>query len=136
VSNPCTSAGAPTGELETQKLEGVLGIWRATVKEGIETRFAGLDLFPVGKTGTFIEFTCGASKTPNVLSGGVIAVMSAGKMHTAETAKLGEAAGKQKPERFLGGEKQVLTKAGGEQVGLKVAMTQKYEEALEINTFF
>ena len=136
TSNSCTTAGHATGEFETGKLEGVLGVWRTTVKEGKETRYVGLDLYPVGKTGTFIEFTCGASKTPVVLTGGVIAQLLSDKMVSSEAQKLTEARGKQNPERFLGGEKQVLTKPAGEQVGLKVSLIEKHEEPLEINAYF
>jgi hypothetical protein len=45
-------------------------------------------------------------------------------------------AGKQKPEHFEGGEKDVLTNALNEQVGLSLTSTQTTEEAVEINAFF
>jgi len=136
VTNKCTTAGRAEGELETRTLEGALGVYRVTVKEGKETRYVGLSLFPVGKTGTFIEFACGASSA-TVLKGAVIAQMTAGKMAALTTAKYGETSGKQKPEGFLGHEREVLTKvSNGEQVGLSMGLSVKYEEPLEINAFF
>jgi hypothetical protein len=136
AANSCTTAGRATGEIETKALEGALGVWRITIKEGKETRSVGLNLFPVGRSGPFVEFNCGETITPVVLKGGIIAQLPADKMLTSETEKYTDASGKQKPERFLGGEKQVLTKANGEQVGLKVSMIHKYEEPVEIDAYF
>ncbi len=128
----CTTAGLEEGELETKTLEGVLGIERITVKEGKETRYVALDLYPVGKTGAFLEYTCTGSG-PTTLSGSILAPVTADKLLTTATAKYAATAGKQKPEAFEGGEKDVLTNTLDEQVGLAVASTQTYEELVEIN---
>jgi hypothetical protein len=135
--NKCTTSGQAEGTLTSKTLEGVLGVYRTTIKEGKEIRYAGLDLYPVGKTGVFMEFTCaGETPTSTTLTGAVIAQMSTDKMTAAMGDKYVQSAGKQNPERFEGGEKQVLTNSKGEQVGLKGSVTQTNEEALEINAFF
>jgi uncharacterized repeat protein (TIGR01451 family) len=131
----CTTAGLGEGELETKKLEGVLGIERITIKEGKETRHVALDLYPVGKTGAFLEYTCTGS-APTTLSGSILAPVTADKMLAAATLKFTATAGKQKPEAFLGGEKDVLTNTLNEQVGLTVGSTQTNEEPVEINAWF
>jgi hypothetical protein len=136
AGSTCTTAGHPAGELETKKLEGVLGITRTTIKEGKETRYVGLDISPTAKAGALIEFACGEAGTPYAFSGSVIEQVTANKMGAALGSKFVQSAGKQNPESFLGGEKDVLKTAKGEQVGLKVTVTDGYEEALEINAFF
>ncbi len=129
----CTTAGLGEGELETKTLEGVLGIERITVKDGKETRYVALDLYPVGKTGAFLEYTCTGS-IPTALAGSIIMPVTADKMATTATAKFTATAGKQKPERFEGGEMDVLTNTLNEQVGLTVASTQTNEEEVEVNS--
>ena len=131
----CTTAGLAEGELETKKLEGVLGIERITIKEGKETRYVALDLYPVGKTGAFLEYTCTGS-APTTLSGSILAPVTADKMLAAATLKFTATAGKQKPEALLGGEKDVLTNTLNEQVALTVGSTQTNEEPVEINAWF
>src|SRR5581483_12206963 len=74
TAGTCTTEGHAAGELESASLEGVLGIESVTFKEGKETRHAGLDLYPVGHTGTVIEYTCGGG-SPTVLSGSGIGAM-------------------------------------------------------------
>jgi hypothetical protein len=135
ATKKCTTPGLAPGELETKKLEGVLGIESITIKEGKETRHVGLDLYPVGKTGPFMEYTCTGS-APTTLTGSIIGPAPADKMFTTATVKHAATAGKQKPERFEGGEKDVLTNALNEQVGLTDTTTQTNEEAFEINAFF
>jgi hypothetical protein len=132
----CTTAGRPEGELESKRLEGVLGVWRTTFKEGKEIRSVGLDLFPAANGTVFMEFNCGEAKALTTLSGALIAQTTANKMSTTLSVKYVESSGKQKPERFEGGPRQVLTKANGEQVGLKASVLQTNEESLEINAFF
>ena len=131
----CTSAGLAEGELESGTLEGVLGVERTTEKEGKETRHIALDLYPVGKTGPFLEYTCTGSG-PTTLSGSVLAPVTAGKMLSTATLKYAATAGLQKPERFEGGVPEFLTNSLFEEVGLTVASTQTNEEAIEINPVF
>jgi hypothetical protein len=135
VTGFCTTPGAFKGELETKRLEGVLGVISTTFKEGKETRNLGLDLYPIGRTGPFIEYTC-AGSPPTTLTGSVIGPVTSNKMFTTATFKHTATAGKQKPESFEGGEKDVLINGLGEQVGLTYTSVQKNEEAFEINAFF
>jgi hypothetical protein len=131
----CTTPGRAEGELETKSLEGVIGIDRTALKEGKEIRYAGLDLFPVGKTGVFMEYTC-ATKPSTTLKGSVIGGVTTDKMFSSGPFTHTQKAGKQKPEGFLGEEKDVLKNNRGEQVGLADNNVQKNEAAIEINAFF
>jgi|GEM_PF-754368 hypothetical protein len=128
----CTTAGLAEGELESTGLEGVLGIERITVKEGKETSHIALDLYPVGRTGAFLEYTCNGG-SPQTLSGSLLAPVTAGKMLASATLKYTATAGKQKPEQLEGGAPEFLTSSLFEEVGLTVASTQTSEEAIEIN---
>ena len=132
VGKKCTTAGLAEGELETKKLEGVLGTESITIKAGKETSHVALDLYPPGNTGPFMEYMCTGS-APVTLTGSLIGPVPADKMFTTGTVKYAETSGKQKPERFEGGEKDVLTNGLSEQVGLKVTDTETNEEAFEIN---
>ena len=57
-------------------------------------------------------------------------------MFTIRKVKYAAAKGRQKPESFLGGERDVLTNTRGEQVGLTYTASEINEEALEINAYF
>ncbi|MFI4984535.1 MAG: fibronectin type III domain-containing protein [Solirubrobacterales bacterium] len=129
----CTTAGLAEGELESSNLEGMLGIERITGKEGKEIQHIALDLYPVGRTGPFLEYTCNGSG-PTTLSGSVLVPVTAGKMLTTGTLRYAATAGMQKPESFEGGVPEFLTNSLFEEVGLTVASTQTNEEAVEINT--
>lgn len=128
----CTTAGLGEGELRTSSLEGTLGAERITEKEGKETAYPALDLFPPGKSGPLAEYTCGSEAT-TTLSGSVIVPETGGKMLTTGALKWSQAAGVQKPEAFEEGPRDVLTSQIGEQVGLSLSATQTNEEAVEIN---
>jgi hypothetical protein len=129
----CNTPGLGAGEIDTKTLEGVLGIERTTIKEGKETRYAGIDLFPVGRKGPFLEYECEAlGKT--TLSGSVIGSVLTDKMFTSGTDKHIEKSSIQKPEKFLEGEKDVLSN-GLEQVGFSDSVVQSNEEAFEINAY-
>jgi hypothetical protein len=129
----CTTAGLAEGELETGSLVGVLGIEKITLaKEGKETRHIALALYPVGKTGAFLEYTCSGSG-PTALSGSLLAPVTAGKMQTTGTLKFAATAGKQKPESFEGGDPAFLTNPLFEEVGLSASSTQANEEPIEVN---
>ncbi|HWX96175.1 MAG TPA: fibronectin type III domain-containing protein [Solirubrobacteraceae bacterium] len=128
----CTTTGAATeGEVSTTTLEGVLG-WESKPLKHVAT-----DLFPVGHTGTFAEFTCGTTAVQVV--GSVLVKDTTGKMVISEILKFTQKAGKEKPERFEGGPLQVLEAKFGEgaveQTGLNLTVTQTDEELLEINWF-
>jgi hypothetical protein len=131
----CTTPGHAAGELVTRTLEGALGIERIVIKEGKEKRYAGLDLYPSAKAGAFLEYTCG-TRSPVTLTGSVIAPVPTDVMFSEGLMKYSAGSGRQKPESFLGGEKDVLVNNHGEQVGLAASLELKNPERLEINAFF
>jgi FG-GAP repeat len=126
----CTTTGLLEGELETKKLEGKLG-WEVK-----STKKAALDLFPVGETGPFLEYTCSGG-LPLTLVGSILTPVSVDKMATTSILKYKQASGKQKPEKFEGGAKDVLSATTNgeffEQLGETATLTQTDEEAIEIN---
>ncbi len=130
----CESGGAPAGEVVSSPLEGTLGVEKlgtSATKNKI-----GLDLSPVAHGGPLLEFTCGTSAA--VVRGSVIAPVRANLMSLTAPLKFNEGKGKQKPESFSGGPRDVLevSLAGGpfEQAGLKLALTQTNEEKVEIDS--
>ncbi|HUB37137.1 MAG TPA: putative Ig domain-containing protein [Solirubrobacteraceae bacterium] len=126
--SPCTTAGAGPGELETSALEGEYG-WESKPKK------VALDLYPAGKLGAFLEYSCGEGPLVTV-DGSVLAPVSSGKMATTATLKYAGKKGKQKPSAFEGGETDVLVSSMGERVAqasLTFTETQTSEEAVEIN---
>jgi hypothetical protein len=126
AAKKCTTGALAAGELETKTLEGTIG-WENKVLKKV-----ALDLYPVGKAGPFMEYTCTGS-APATLTGSILAPVTADKMLTTATVKYAATAGKQKPEHFEGGEADVLANALKEQVGLALTSTQTNEEAMEIN---
>ena len=134
LNEPCTSAGLAAGEVQTTALEGTLGIISTTEKEGKEIVHPGLSLHAAG-TAPFLEYTCNISGVA-VLKGSVIAPVTSGKMAKTAVLKYTATAGKQKPESFEGGLREVLVNAPNEQVGLTLAATQTDEEAIEINPLY
>jgi hypothetical protein len=132
----CTSMGATAGEIVTQPLEGMLGI------DALGTTPAsnkiGLDLFPVGRAGPFMAFSC-ASTTISV-QGSIIVPVTANRMLKILTLSVAATKGKQKPESFVGEPADILEEsfdgAKPEQAGLVVTMIQTNEEPVEINTVF
>jgi hypothetical protein len=132
----CSTNGHAAGEIASNALEGTLGVERITInKEGKEVMHIGLDLFPVGKAGSLLAYTC-AGGEPQTLSGSVIAPVAAGKMQTSSTLKFSQSAGLQKPEAFEEGPRDVLTLGFGEQVGLSLNALLSTQEAVEINPAF
>jgi hypothetical protein len=135
LGGKCTTVGLADGEVQTATLEGALGIEKITEKLGKETVHAALDLYPAVGAGPFLEFACSTSGT-TVIDGSVIAPVAGGRMLKTETFKLAAGSGKQKPESFEGGSREVLRNALGEQVGISLTATQTNEEAVEVNTLF
>ena len=121
----CTTTGLGEGTLQTKSLEGILG-W-----ESKEKKKPALDLYPIGHSGAFLEYDCGAHAT--VLTGSVLVVLKADKMATTQTLKYTASKGRQKPEHFEGLPPDVLENGLSEQVGLTMTATQTFEEAVEIN---
>ena len=124
LGQKCTSLLAAEGELVTNPLEGVLGVIRLGLTSA--SNKIGLELFPAGKAGAFMEFTCGL--TTVTLRGAVIVPVVANKMLTATTLKYSASRGKQHPERFLGEPAAILEASFGnkayEQTGLTLEATQ------------
>jgi hypothetical protein len=127
----CTTGGLGAGEIESATLEGALG-WEAKSKGHV-----ALDLYPDGRTGPFMQYTCSGAAATSV-TGSVLIAVKAGKMETASKLKLKASKGKQKPEAFEGGERDVLLSSIGggaaEQDGLSLSATQTNEEVVEIDT--
>jgi len=132
----CASSGAAAGEILAKPLEGVLGI--DTLGTTAASNKIGLQLYPAGKTGPLMVFSC-ASTTVSV-QGSFIVPVTADKMLLSSTLKAAAAKGKQRPESFVGGAKAILEEsvnsAKPEQAGLTLTTILKNEELLEINTVF
>jgi hypothetical protein len=131
----CTTAGLAEGELQTSFLEGALGVEKTTVVLGKEVKHIALDLFPAGRSGPFLQYTCTGGELVT-LSGGILVPLTSGKMLTTSTVKFTAIGGKQRPESFEGEEQEVLTNGFGEQVGVSLNSTQTTEEPIEINPAF
>jgi hypothetical protein len=136
----CQSEGHPKGELETRTLEGIVGIEKRYFVEGKEVPLKNklaLDLYPVGKTGLFIEFACGATLTVAV-RGSVLTPVKSNTMMTTGELKFKATKGKQKPERFEGQPKDILeasfTGKPFEQAGQTITTKVTSEEPLELNS--
>ena len=69
----CTTVGLAEGELATKTLEGELG-WEVKA-----TKKVALDLYPVGKAGTFMEYRC-VGGVPVTVTGSVLVPVTADKM--------------------------------------------------------
>jgi hypothetical protein len=127
----CTTPGLAEGELETQHLEGNIG-WEVKAVGDV-----GLDLYPVGHAGPFMEYLC-AGGAPVSVEGSLIAPVKAGKMLKSSTVTYKEKKGVQTPEHLESEPLDVLTASLGgepfEPLGVGFTATQSNEEAVEINT--
>jgi hypothetical protein len=128
----CTTAGLAEGELQTSFLEGVIGVEKTTTVNGKEVKHIAMALFPIGRTGSVLQYTCTGGELMT-LGGAILVPVIAGKMTTSSTVKYAATGGKQKPESFEGEDQEVLTNGFGEQVGLSLSSTETTEEAIEIN---
>ncbi len=130
----CTTAHQAEGKIVTPTLEGALGIYKMAAKPAGDK--VGLGLRPAGKGPTFMEFSCGATSV--VVKGSVIVPLTSNKMLPTIELQAKAAKGKQKPESFVGGSKEVLEESinGGpyEATGLTVAITEENGEELEVDT--
>jgi hypothetical protein len=132
LGQPCTTPGAPTGELVTNELTGAIG-W-----ENKSRKKTDLELFPAKSVGSglFIEFSCLGLVVK--VRGHVLVPIKNDKMTKTETLKFVAAKGKQKPEKWEeSAEKQILEASfkGGpfEQAGQQITSTIEGEEKLELN---
>ena len=126
----CTSAGLAEGEMETKELEGELGWDNRRLKK------VALDLHPVGKTGTFIEYRC-VGTPPITVSGSILVPVTVDAKLRTTRMKYNAKAGKQKLEHFEGEPADVLTASlngeAFEQLGETATLRQTNEEPVEIN---
>lgn len=129
AGSPCSTALAKEGELVTKTLEGVVGF------ENQATKKTAFDLYPAGKTGLFIEFSC--SGLVVAVRGSVLVPIKSDKMLLSGALKYKSTKGKQQVEHFEGQPNDILetTYKGGpfEQSGQTITTTLKNEEALELN---
>jgi hypothetical protein len=134
LGEKCSTAGAAEGEVVTKPLEGILGV-TARGATSIQDK-VGLDLFPVGKLGSVMEFSCGA--TSLTVQDSVIVPVATNSMRLTSTLAFAQSGGKQKPEKFVGETRDVLevsfNGAAFEQIGLALTTIQTNEEKVEINS--
>jgi alpha-tubulin suppressor-like RCC1 family protein len=127
----CATSGFAAGELVTNALEGEPG-WENKPKKKV-----ALDLFAETSGQPVLAFTCGA--VPVTIRGSLLVKLGAGKMSTTETLKYAGTAGKQKPEKFEGGLKDVLESSFSEgpveQAALTLTTVRTAEEKIETNWF-
>jgi Subtilase family len=127
----CTN-GLLAGEIQTEPLEGALGI----EKLGATSRQdkIALHLFPAGAH--VMEFDCGGLAV--AMRGSLLVPVKANRMSNALTLGSKAVKGKQKPEAFVEGARDVLEAsfggALGEQLGLTLKATLSSGETLEINS--
>lgn len=146
VSFTCTSPGREVGELETKTLEGNVVIEKRFFKEGKEEpnkNKVAFDLYPAGKTGLFIEFSCVDISAVKV-EGSILVPVKANTMLTTGELKYSATRGKQKPEFYETptGEKvqdvlfsEFVGKGKGfEQAGQTITTKLTNEEPLELNS--
>lgn len=136
VGLPCTSPGHPSGELQTNELEGLVG-W-----ENKASKKTDLELYPAKsvKSGLFIEFECEGLVVK--VRGKILVPIKNDTMTESTTLKFNDTKGKQKPEKWEeSSEKAILEssfsniKSGAwEQAGQKITSTVKGQEKLELNT--
>jgi hypothetical protein len=124
---------ANVGEIDVVPLVGEIGI----EKQGTTAATDKLanDLSP--KEGElFTEFECGPAKV--VVRGHVMSPITANKMLSSMVVKFTSTKGKQKPEKFVGGPKQILEASfhGNpfEQSGQTLTTVQTGEEAVEASS--
>jgi streptogramin lyase len=127
----CTTPELTEGDLESTTLEGELG-WEAKARKKV-----ALDLYPIGKTGPFLEYRCGGA-APITVTGSILVRVTADKMKVSSPLKYRATRSFQEPQHLEGEANDVLTASLNgealEQLGLTAAFTQVNEEAVEINT--
>lgn len=129
----CANGGQFEGHVTWNELDGSLGIWRTgetAAKDG-----PGISLKPT--TGEqLVEFACAGLLVK--IKGAVILPVPGNTMKLSAMVKLNAHNGKQKPESFVGGPREVLeckfSVAAYEQCALTLAMTWTNEEKVEAST--
>jgi FG-GAP repeat len=132
----CTSQSMAPGEILTKTLEGTLGVTKLGEVASKDT--VGLALYPIGKTGPLMEFLCGS--LPVFVRGAVILPVKIDKTLLSTALKFAASKGKQKPENFVGGLKQIpeesFNNAAYEKTGLSASITWTNSTAVETNAVF
>lgn len=132
LSGQSCSNGLLAGEVTTDPLEGALGI----EKLGATSRRdkIALHLFPAGAPA--MEFDCGGLAVS--VQGSVLVPVKVNRMFGAPTLDFKATKGKQKPEGFVEGARDVLEASLGgaadEQLGLTLKATLSNGEAVEVNS--
>jgi hypothetical protein len=134
LGEKCSTAGA-AGEIATTPLEGALGVIKVSTEGPLKNQI-GLDLFPVGRTGFVMVFSCGA--TPASVRGSVIMPVTVNMMKLTSTLSYEQSKGKQRVESFSGEPRDVLEAAfvtgAFEQTGLTLKTILTSEEMVEVNS--
>jgi hypothetical protein len=130
----CATVHQAEGKIVTPPLEGALGVYKNGGKPAGNK--VGLELHPASKAAPIMEFSCG--NTTVSVRGSLIAAVKANKMLPTIDLQAKASKGKQKPESFVGGPKDVLEASidGGayEAIGLSVKVAEENGEELEVNT--
>ncbi len=125
----CNTAGSAVGELVTKNLEGVIGFENKAAKK------TAFDLYPKGKTGLFIEFSC--TGLVIAVRGSILVPIKSDKMALTFPLKYKASKGVQQVQKFEGMPKDVLeTTHQGlpyEESGQNITTTTTNEEKLELN---
>jgi len=130
-----SKGGEVEGEIKVNNLDGNLGIEKTgetKAKDKVANRYV-----PTGG-GHFVDFACGGIAVE--VRGAVLNPVTANAMKLTATVKFVAKGGKQKPEKFVGGVKEVLESKFSnvpgefEQSGQTLTTIQTNEEKLEINT--
>jgi hypothetical protein len=128
----CNTFGSAAGELVTKRLEGIIG-WENKAQKKV-----AFDLYPEGKTGLFIEFSC--SGLTFAVKGSVLVPLSpVDKMLKSMTLKYKSKKGVQQVTHFEGGPEDILETTHRElpyeQSGqtITTVLTNPESKALELN---
>jgi hypothetical protein len=133
----CSTVGQGTGTVAMSPLQGELGVEkRGATASG--NKLAS-NLYAQGnRGGQIVDISCGGFFVK--VQGTVLFPVTANKMLATTTVKVTATKGRQKPEKFEGGPKEVLEASFGgwpfEQTGLTVTRTQTNSEPVEANTVF
>jgi alpha-tubulin suppressor-like RCC1 family protein len=133
--NRCSSRRAAKGEVVTTSLVAALGIERLSPEGPVANRVA-LDLAPADAEAAFAVFRCGGRRVS--VSGSVIAPVATNAAYSSPGLAFEAAEGRQLPEQFEGGPRDVLEASFGRrppiQVGLQLRLVLLGAEPVEVNS--
>jgi hypothetical protein len=107
LGQPCTSAGAPSGSIVTEPLQGSLAIYKPGPKGEKVKDKAGLVISPVAAGGPVAQFSCGSVSI--VVGGSVIGQLATNRSTSKVAMKLLVKNGAQSPSSLPGGPSMVLS---------------------------